>query len=296
MRRHVRGGRRPRARRPLVDPQLAVGPARPLRRRRARDRLAPAPRARRARRRGCARRGGGDARRHHAGCGHPGAGPDRRAARGPRGGQGDRLGARAAVRARRPPAGPRRRALACADARRAPVPLPARLGRPHALPRCAGARRARGARGTLDDAAGEAFDKGARLLGLPYPGGPALERLARDGDPSREPFPRALAGRPGCDVSFSGLKSALARRVAELGERAAAAASDLAAGYQQAIIATLVERDRARARRLGRDALAIARRCCVERRPARRARATCARARRASCCSHLRPCVSTTRP
>src|SRR4029077_17982282 len=95
---------------------------------------------------------------------------------------------------------------------------------------------------TLDDAAGEAFDKGARLLGLPYPGGPALEQLALAGDPSREPFPRALAGPPGCDVSFSGLKSALARRVSELGGDADSRRADLAAGYQDAIIATLVER------------------------------------------------------
>ena len=112
--------------------------------------------------------------------------------------------------------------------------------------------------GTLDDAAGEAFDKGARLLGLPYPGGPALEQLARAGDPSREPFPRALAGRPGCDVSFSGLKSALARRVSELGERAASRHADLAAGYQDAIIATLVERAGRALDASGRDALAVA--------------------------------------
>jgi N6-L-threonylcarbamoyladenine synthase len=112
--------------------------------------------------------------------------------------------------------------------------------------------------GTLDDAAGEAFDKGARLLGLPYPGGPALEQLARAGDPAREPFPRALAGRPGCDVSFSGLKSALARRVAELGERAADRRADLAAGYQAAIIATLEERSVHALERSGRGAFAIA--------------------------------------
>jgi N6-L-threonylcarbamoyladenine synthase len=112
--------------------------------------------------------------------------------------------------------------------------------------------------GTLDDAAGEAFDKGARLLGLPYPGGPALERLALAGDPGREPFPRALAGRPGCDVSFSGLKSALARRVAELGEGADGRRADLAAGYQQAIVATLVERAVHALDASGRDALAVA--------------------------------------
>jgi N6-L-threonylcarbamoyladenine synthase len=112
--------------------------------------------------------------------------------------------------------------------------------------------------GTLDDAAGEAFDKGARLLGLPYPGGPALEQLAREGDPAEEPFPRSLAGRVGCDLSFSGLKSALARRVAELGDAVPARRAALAAGYQQAIIATLVERAGHALDSSGRDALAVA--------------------------------------
>ena len=64
---------------------------------------------------------------------------------------------------------------------------------------------------TIDDAAGEAFDKIAKSLGLPYPGGPALERLAEGGDPARFPLPRALLGRDGCDFSFSGLKTAAAR-------------------------------------------------------------------------------------
>ncbi len=63
--------------------------------------------------------------------------------------------------------------------------------------------------GTLDDAAGEAFDKGARLLGLGYPGGARLERLAAEGDPAAHPFPAAMVGRPGYDFSFSGLKTAL---------------------------------------------------------------------------------------
>jgi N6-L-threonylcarbamoyladenine synthase len=112
--------------------------------------------------------------------------------------------------------------------------------------------------GTLDDAAGEAFDKGARLLGLAYPGGPALEQLARAGDPAREPFPRSLAGRPGCDLSFSGLKSALARRVTELGDAATVRRADLAAGYQEAIVATLVERAGHALDASGRDALAVA--------------------------------------
>ena len=67
---------------------------------------------------------------------------------------------------------------------------------------------------TLDDAVGEAFDKTAKLLGLPYPGGPALEAAARAGDPARYPLPRPLLRRPGCDFSFSGLKTAVAQLVA----------------------------------------------------------------------------------
>jgi N6-L-threonylcarbamoyladenine synthase len=92
---------------------------------------------------------------------------------------------------------------------------------------------------SLDDAAGEAFDKGARLLGLPYPGGPALERLAAEGDPSRFPFAVAMHGRPGLDFSFSGLKTALLYRLRDVrpGHQA-----DLAASYQEAIVASLVAR------------------------------------------------------
>jgi N6-L-threonylcarbamoyladenine synthase len=95
---------------------------------------------------------------------------------------------------------------------------------------------------TLDDAAGEAFDKGARLLGLGFPGGPALERLARDGDPEAYDFP--IARRvPGLDFSFAGLKTALLYRVRELdaGERERRRA-DLAASYQAAIVEALVLR------------------------------------------------------
>ncbi|MGN6170074.1 MAG: tRNA (adenosine(37)-N6)-threonylcarbamoyltransferase complex transferase subunit TsaD, partial [Solirubrobacteraceae bacterium] len=85
---------------------------------------------------------------------------------------------------------------------------------------------------TLDDAAGEAFDKGARLLGLGYPGGPALERVARQGDPEAFRFPTA-ARVEGLDFSFAGLKTALLYRVRELGEEEAARRrSDLAASYQ----------------------------------------------------------------
>ena len=70
---------------------------------------------------------------------------------------------------------------------------------------------------TLDDAAGEAFDKVARLLGLGYPGGPALERLAADGDPDAFDLPVAMSRDPGLDFSFSGLKTALAYLCRDLG-------------------------------------------------------------------------------
>lgn len=95
---------------------------------------------------------------------------------------------------------------------------------------------------TLDDAAGEAFDKGARLLGLGYPGGPALERLARDGDPEAFAFP--TAGRmSGLDFSFAGLKTSLLYRVRELGEaETEARRADLAASYQRAIVESLALR------------------------------------------------------
>jgi N6-L-threonylcarbamoyladenine synthase len=93
---------------------------------------------------------------------------------------------------------------------------------------------------TLDDAAGEAFDKGARLLGLGYPGGPAIERAARDGDPDAFEFPVAMAGR-GLDFSFSGVKTALVYRTRELGaDRIETARADLAASYQRAITAQLI--------------------------------------------------------
>ncbi len=68
---------------------------------------------------------------------------------------------------------------------------------------------------TIDDAAGECFDKGAKLLGLDYPGGPAIERAAAQGDATRIVLPRPMKGRPGCDFSFSGLKTALRQAVAE---------------------------------------------------------------------------------
>src|SRR5207237_5600359 len=95
---------------------------------------------------------------------------------------------------------------------------------------------------TLDDAAGEAFDKGARLLGLGYPGGAALDRLARDGDPEAFDFPRSLPGR-GLDFSFSGLKTALLYRIRDLGpEETERRRADLAAAYQSAVVGALIAR------------------------------------------------------
>jgi N6-L-threonylcarbamoyladenine synthase len=121
---------------------------------------------------------------------------------------------------------------------------------------------------TLDDAAGEAFDKGARLLGLGYPGGPALERLAAGGDPAAFPFP-AGGPRPGLgtarqafahglDFSFAGLKTSLLYKVRELTEEERAArAADLAASYQAAIVARLLERTERALQRTGLDRLAV---------------------------------------
>ncbi|HEY6113003.1 MAG TPA: tRNA (adenosine(37)-N6)-threonylcarbamoyltransferase complex transferase subunit TsaD [Gaiellaceae bacterium] len=94
---------------------------------------------------------------------------------------------------------------------------------------------------TLDDAAGEAFDKGARLLGLGYPGGAAIDRLAQEGDATAFDFP--VARVPDLDFSFSGLKTALLYAVRGLGdEEVAARKADLAASYQRAIVRALVER------------------------------------------------------
>ncbi|MEA2267869.1 MAG: tRNA N6-adenosine threonylcarbamoyltransferase [Solirubrobacteraceae bacterium] len=110
---------------------------------------------------------------------------------------------------------------------------------------------------TLDDAAGEAFDKGARLLGLPYPGGPALQRLAEDGDPEAFAFPIA-AGVPGLDFSFAGLKTALLYKVRDLGEHEAQARrADLAASYQRAIVEALALRVERALDRSGLDRLAV---------------------------------------
>ena len=109
---------------------------------------------------------------------------------------------------------------------------------------------------TLDDAAGEAIDKGARMLGLPYPGGPALERLAAEGDPGAYDFPIA-AGVPGLDFSFAGLKTALLYKVRDLGDEAQARRADLAAAYQRAIVEALAVRVERGLRATGLERLAI---------------------------------------
>ena len=112
---------------------------------------------------------------------------------------------------------------------------------------------------TLDDAAGEAFDKGARLLGLGYPGGPELDRLAREGDPDFFDFPRsAPGGSSSLDFSFSGVKTALLYAVRDLGEtQASDRRADLAASYQRAIVAALVDRTAQAVAREGLVRLAI---------------------------------------
>ena len=95
---------------------------------------------------------------------------------------------------------------------------------------------------TLDDAAGEAFDKGARMLGLPFPGGPALQALAANGDDESFQFPVAR-NVEGCNFSFAGVKTSLLYAIRDLGEEEAEARrADLAASYQKAIVDALVER------------------------------------------------------
>jgi N6-L-threonylcarbamoyladenine synthase len=98
--------------------------------------------------------------------------------------------------------------------------------------------------GTIDDAVGEAFDKVAKLLGLPLPGGPELERIAASGDSRRHAFPRPLLGRPGCDFSFSGLKTAVAQLVAALppGPIEAGICANIAASFQAATAEVLADR------------------------------------------------------
>jgi len=107
---------------------------------------------------------------------------------------------------------------------------------------CAGAGDYRQLGTSRDDAAGEAFDKTAKLLGLGYPGGPAIELAATSGDPRRFALPRPLKGRPGCDFSFSGLKTAVRQIVEATGPLGPDAVGDLAAAIEAAICDTLADR------------------------------------------------------
>jgi N6-L-threonylcarbamoyladenine synthase len=108
---------------------------------------------------------------------------------------------------------------------------------------------------SIDDAAGEAFDKGARLLGLGYPGGAAIDRLAQEGDPDAFSFP--VARLAGYDFSFSGVKTALLYTVRDLGPEAETRRADLAASYQRAIVRALVERTKAAAASSGLETIAV---------------------------------------
>ena len=107
---------------------------------------------------------------------------------------------------------------------------------------------------TIDDAAGEAFDKAAKLLGLPYPGGPAIEQLAKTGDPGAVPLPRPLVGSGEPHFSFAGLKSAVQRAVASDDFRR----EDIAASFQQAVVDCLVDRARLALERSDAPSLVIA--------------------------------------
>ena len=111
---------------------------------------------------------------------------------------------------------------------------------------------------TRDDAAGEAFDKGAQLLGLEFPGGPAIDRLARQGNPEAIVFPRSYLKGGSLDFSFSGLKTALLYKLQSIPEHfRSAQAADLAAGYQEAIVDVLVHKAFAAVRASGARALAV---------------------------------------
>ncbi len=106
---------------------------------------------------------------------------------------------------------------------------------------------------TVDDAAGEAFDKVGKMLGLPYPGGPELEALARNGDPHRFDFPRPMIGRPEADFSFSGLKTAARQALLRLGDAPSEADKrDLAASFQAAVVDVVIDRLRVALRIFGK--------------------------------------------
>ena len=108
--------------------------------------------------------------------------------------------------------------------------------------------------GTIDDAAGEAFDKVARFIGLGYPGGPAIDRIAPEGDPTAYAFPRSMPG-DGFDFSFSGLKTSVVNRVRKEPD---ATTADVAASFQEAVVDVLVTRARAAADAVGARAICLA--------------------------------------
>ncbi len=110
---------------------------------------------------------------------------------------------------------------------------------------------------TRDDAVGEAFDKVARLLGLPYPGGPSVSRAAEQGDPDSVALPRPMAGRAGFDFSYSGLKTAVALEVERRGTLSDADVADVAACFEAAAVAPLVERSRRAVAERGVGVLAV---------------------------------------
>jgi N6-L-threonylcarbamoyladenine synthase len=111
---------------------------------------------------------------------------------------------------------------------------------------------------SLDDAVGEAFDKTAKLLGLGYPGGPAISKLAAGGRPERFGFPRPMTDRPGLDFSYSGLKTAVATALAQAPDADGQTRADIAAGFQAAAIDTLVIKCRRALEQTGRTRLVVA--------------------------------------
>ena len=163
--------------------------------------------------------------RDRGGRGDRRAGADRRPAGRRQHREGDRRAAPPAADPGRPPAGPRRRQLPRARAAGAALPLPGRERRPHAAgrgPRSRAATRCSARRSTTPPA--RPSTRSARMLGLGYPGGPALERLAAEGDPRRFELPVAMSRDPGLDFSFSGLKTALVYLCRDLGPEGVARA------------------------------------------------------------------------
>jgi len=111
---------------------------------------------------------------------------------------------------------------------------------------------------SVDDAAGEAFDKTAKLLGLGYPGGPALARAAEQGDPKRFTFPRPMVDRPGCDFSFSGLKTFARNTITKLQPITDTDRADIARAFEEAVVATLTIKCRRALQQTGHDTLIVA--------------------------------------